>query len=74
MAADPVTGGYRILGADGGVFTFDAPFDGSAIALVGAQRAVNISSSTTGEDGYLILGSDGTVWALGAASYWGSAS
>jgi hypothetical protein len=29
MAADPATGGYWLVGSDGGVFAFDAPFDGS---------------------------------------------
>ena len=29
MAADPATGGYWEVAADGGIFSFDAPFYGS---------------------------------------------
>jgi hypothetical protein len=29
MAIDPSAGGYWLVGADGGVFNFDAPFYGS---------------------------------------------
>ena len=29
MAADDATGGYWLVGSDGGVFSFDAPFYGS---------------------------------------------
>ncbi|HEY1917554.1 MAG TPA: C40 family peptidase [Streptosporangiaceae bacterium] len=29
MSVDPATGGYDLVGSDGGVFSFDAPFDGS---------------------------------------------
>jgi hypothetical protein len=30
MATDPATGGYWLVGSDGGIFTFHAPFEGSA--------------------------------------------
>jgi hypothetical protein len=29
MATDPTTGGYWLVAADGGVFSFNAPFYGS---------------------------------------------
>ena len=29
MAADPATGGYWLVASDGGIFSFNAPFDGS---------------------------------------------
>jgi len=29
MAADPTTGGYWMVGADGGVFSYGAPFFGA---------------------------------------------
>ncbi len=29
IAADRATGGYWLAGADGGIFAFDAPFDGA---------------------------------------------
>ena len=35
MAADPATGGYWLVGADGGVFAFGAPFFGAG--LTGAR-------------------------------------
>ena len=34
MAADRATGGYWLVGSDGGIFAFDAPFHGSAGSLV----------------------------------------
>ena len=33
MAADPTTGGYWLVASDGGIFSFDAPFDGSTGAM-----------------------------------------
>ena len=33
MAADTATGGYWLVGSDGGVYAFDAPFDGSVPGL-----------------------------------------
>jgi hypothetical protein len=30
MATDNATGGYWLVGSDGGIFSFDAPFYGSA--------------------------------------------
>jgi len=29
MAVDPVTGGYWMVASDGGIFSFNAPFEGS---------------------------------------------
>jgi len=29
MAADPTTGGYWLVAADGGIFSFAAPFEGA---------------------------------------------
>jgi hypothetical protein len=29
MAADPITGGYWEVASDGGIFSFNAPFEGS---------------------------------------------
>jgi hypothetical protein len=35
MTNDPATGGYWLVASDGGIFSFNAPYDGStgAIAL-----------------------------------------
>jgi hypothetical protein len=30
MSIDPATGGYWLVGSDGGIFAFDAPFFGAA--------------------------------------------
>ena len=29
MAGDPATGGYWLVGSDGGIFSFGAPFEGA---------------------------------------------
>jgi hypothetical protein len=29
MATDPVTGGYWLVAADGGIFSYGAPFEGA---------------------------------------------
>ncbi len=70
MSVDAVTGGYRLVAADGGVFCFDAPFAGSAVGLVG--RAVVSLDSAGG--GYRVVSSDGGVYAFGAAPFLGSVS
>jgi hypothetical protein len=33
MAADPATGGYWLVASDGGIFSFNAPFEGSTGAI-----------------------------------------
>jgi N-acetylmuramoyl-L-alanine amidase len=70
MAADPATGGYWLVAADGGIFAFDAPFLGS----VGAStlgRAV-VGMATTGGRGYWLVGADGGLYALGSAPFDGA--
>jgi hypothetical protein len=62
MAADPATGGYWLVASDGGVFSFDAPFEGSAVSAVGLQPLRDdrpnpftaIAASQNG-DGYVLL-------------------
>jgi hypothetical protein len=49
MAADTATGGYWLVGSDGGVYAFDAPFDGS---LPGQGKSVgNIVGIASTPDG-----------------------
>jgi hypothetical protein len=55
MAADPFSGGYWLVAADGGVFSFAAPFYGSR----GAQSAPDqffAICATVGGEGYLLAG------------------
>ena len=45
IAADPVSGGYRLVARDGGVFAFGAPFRGSTGGKALNQPMVAIASS-----------------------------
>jgi len=60
--------GYRLVAADGGLFSFGAPFAGSAVGLL-QRGAVSLDS---GGAGYRIVSSDGSVYAFGGASFLGS--
>ena len=59
------------MGADGGMFSFDAPYEGSTGALV-LDRAVVAMAPTPDGGGYWLVGADGGVYALGDALYQGS--
>lgn len=64
-------GGYIVVGADGGVFTYDdAPFKGS---LGGTPLSAPIVAGafTPSGDGYWLLGADGAVFSFGDAKYSG---
>jgi hypothetical protein len=56
--------GYWLLGADGGVFSFDAPFYGSGLPSVGSPTA--IAATPTGS-GYWISDADRLPAAFGSA-------
>ncbi|MDE3207147.1 MAG: hypothetical protein KGQ66_23330 [Acidobacteriota bacterium] len=71
MAADPATGGYWLLGGDGGVFSFNAPFLGSTGNIRLNQPAVGLESTSAG-DGYWFVASDGGIFAFGNAPFQGS--
>jgi len=71
LASDPATGGYWVVAADGGVFSFDAPFDGSAGALPLARPVVGAASTPDG-GGYWLVASDGGVFTYGDAGFYGS--
>lgn len=71
MATDPATGGYWLLGGDGGVFAFDAPFYGSTGGIRLAAPAVGMASTSDGR-GYWFVASDGGVFAYGHAPFRGS--
>ncbi|MEO7836218.1 MAG: hypothetical protein ABIS21_01090 [Acidimicrobiales bacterium] len=58
--------GYHLVGADGGIFAFgDAVFSGSTAATRLAAPIVGIEAAP-GTTGYWTVGSDGSVYALGA--------
>jgi phospholipase C len=66
-------GGYRLLGADGGVFAFrEAPIVSGGLLRSGEMTdAVAIVQTGDGR-GYWIFGSRGEVWAFGDARFAGS--
>jgi hypothetical protein len=71
MAVDPITGGYWLLGKDGGVFSYGAPFFGSTGSLRLNQPVITMSSTGDGE-GYWFTALDGGVFSYGDAQFWGS--
>ena len=71
LTTDPVTGGYWVVASDGGVFSFDAPFYGSAGALTLARPVVGADSAPDG-GGYWLVASDGGVFSYGDAHFFGS--
>jgi SpoIID/LytB domain protein len=65
-------GGYWIIGADGGVFSFgNAQFFGSTGAIRLAKPIVGIEA-TPSRQGYWLVASDGGVFSFGDASFLGS--
>ena len=74
MAVDPVTGGYQMTAADGGVFAFDgAGFYGSlpGIGVTPDGPVVGIAPTLSGQ-GYWQVASDGGVFTFGDAGFYGS--
>jgi len=71
MASDPATGGYWVVASDGGVFSFNAPFYGSAGALPLARPVVGATATPDG-GGYWLVASDGGVFSYGDAGFYGS--
>jgi uncharacterized membrane protein YgdD (TMEM256/DUF423 family) len=69
-APDPDGDGYRLVGADGGVFTFVAEFRGGEGDHHLNAPIVGIASST---DGYWMAAADGGVFTFGDAGFFGSA-
>jgi N-acetylmuramoyl-L-alanine amidase len=70
-ATDPATGGYWLVASDGGVFSFNAPFYGSAGALPLARPVVGAAATPNG-GGYWLVASDGGVFSYGDAGFYGS--
>jgi hypothetical protein len=63
--------GYWLVGADGGVFSFHAPFYGSTGSLTLNQPMRAITSTRDGR-GYWLIAGDGGVFAFGDAGFQGS--
>ena len=70
--------GYWMVADDGGIFAFDVPFEGSLPRVRELFGYPYVSSvrmrSLPSNDGYYILGLNGTVYAFGTAKYFGSMS
>ncbi len=74
IAVAPDTGGYWLVGADGGVFAYGgAPYYGSMGGVALAQPIVGMAATRDGR-GYWLVGADGGVFAFGDAGYFGSVS
>lgn len=76
MASTPDGGGYWLVGADGGVFSFgDAGFYGSLPGEhVDPAAPITGVASTPDGGGYWLLGADGGVFAFGDAPFYGTGS
>jgi hypothetical protein len=66
-----LSAGYWTVGADGGVFSFGSPFDGSTGNLKLNQPVVAIASTPDGK-GYWLAAKDGGVFSFGGAVFHGS--
>jgi N-acetylmuramoyl-L-alanine amidase len=71
LTTDPATGGYWVVASDGGVFSFGAPFYGSAGALTLARPVVGAASAPDG-GGYWLVAADGGIFSYGDAHFFGS--
>jgi hypothetical protein len=75
ITVDPDGDGYWLVGADGGVFTFDAPFRGSLPAIVPFEQLfAPVTEMVPFGNGYLLLGADGGVFNFSNQPFSGSAS
>ncbi len=70
---NPPPSGYRLVGADGGVFSFGgAQFYGSVPGLGVHVNDVVAAVSTPSGNGYWLFGADGGVFSFGGAQFYGS--
>ena len=68
---DASTGGYWEVAADGGIFSFDAPFLGSTGSIHLNQPIVGMEGDPNGL-GYRFVAADGGIFSYGTASFEGS--
>ena len=66
MTIDPATGGYWLVGGDGGIFSFNAPFFGSyySIGVTWVTDAVGITAVEGGND-YCVSEANGYIHCFG---------
>jgi Ca2+-binding RTX toxin-like protein len=70
LSADP--GGYWLVGADGGIFSFgDAEFYGSTGDIPLNYPVVGMAATPTGK-GYWLVAADGGIFSFGDAEFYGS--
>ena len=74
IAPTPSNLGYRMVAADGGIFSFgDAPFFGSVPGVLpGVELAGPIIGIVSAERGYLNIATDGGVFNFGDSPFHGS--
>ena len=73
MAATPDGGGYWLVAADGGIFSYgDAGFFGSAGSLHLNAPIVGMAATRDG-GGYWLVAADGGIFSYGDAGFFGSA-
>jgi hypothetical protein len=73
LAATRDGGGYWLVAADGGIFTFGgARFFGSTGAIRLNQPVVGMAATPTGQ-GYWLAAADGGIFSFGDAAFEGSA-
>ena len=70
-ADDAATGGYWLAATNGGVFSFGAPFYGSAGALSLTSPVIGVAAPSSGT-GYWMDAADGGVFSYGSARFYGS--
>jgi hypothetical protein len=74
IVADPDGAGYWMVGRDGGVFAFQAPFRGSLPAIVPFHLlAAPVGAMVPYGRGYLLIGADGGVFNFSDRPFEGSA-
>jgi hypothetical protein len=72
ITVEPVTAGYRVVGADGGIFSFgDAGFFGSEGGTHLNSPTVGMAATPDG-GGYWLVAADGGVFSFGDAVFHGS--
>jgi len=68
----PTSGGYWLVASDGGIFSFGAPFEGSAGSIHLNKPIVGMAPTADGK-GYWLVASDGGIFNYGDAAFEGSA-
>jgi hypothetical protein len=71
VASTPGGGGYWLVARDGGIFSFGAPFLGSAAGTPLAGPITGMEAATNGS-GYRLVADHGGVFDFGTATFAGS--